>query len=190
MRTLLALLLTLAALPAPASGLSLGVDLAYTQTDDVRPIAERIDDLYRPAVDADTYATDLGFVAAWTFNRHFALDLGYSSLGSYAMAIPFQETFLDTTAAYAAGRVSWPLAKGTALYARAGVTHWTTQIDPRVNPEHWNESGTGSLAGVGIEHRRERLGVRVGYDRFGGLSTPFGDLTIDRISVAIIGHFD
>lgn len=190
MKTLLALLLTLAALPAPAAGLELGLELAYTQTDDAQQIAERIDDLYRPAVDADSHATDLGFAASWSFNRHLAIDVGYSSLGAYSLAIPFQETFLEASAGYAAARFSVPLSSSLSLYARAGVSHWVTQIDPRGNPEHWRESGSGSLAGVGIEHRHERLGVRVGYDRFGGLSTPFGDLTIDRISVAIIGHFD
>jgi OOP family OmpA-OmpF porin len=118
----------------------------------------------------------------YDFNKYIGVEAGYADLGrlEYVGEVP-----LEATAPYLVAMGKLPITEKVALYAKAGINHWSLE-DP--NPSltaTGDDSGTDATYGLGVQYRiNDRFALRGDYSRL-----EVGEMDIDVAQVQAVVRF-
>ena len=130
--------------------------------------------------------------AGYSYNRNFALELGYADLGEVTVASPGLAFVAKATGFDLSALFSFGIADRLSLFGRVGGYRMRTQADFSVGglPGNSGESNTGFTYGAGLEYQLAKLGLRAEWQRWdnaGGGTT--GEDTIDLYSLGLLLRF-
>ena len=174
------------ALPAAAQdtgfygGLSLGQSQAKDTCDDVAA-----------GVSCDDKDTAWRVLGGYQFNRHFALEVGYTDLGEVSARAGAVNIGVESSALELVGVASWPLAQGFSAYGKVGLYRGETDLSSNVGVSA-NESNDDLTFGFGLRYDLNKsVGVRAEWQRYGdvGGGDIGGESDVDVISLGVIFKF-
>jgi len=146
----------------------------------------------------DSHATGWGLFAGYQFNRNFALEGGYDSLGRFSYSSAISSPAADTVTGHYRARAFdlsavgiLPLAAGWSAFGKAGLAYEEAKLETSstgavaVSDEHhW---GTEPLLGGGFSYDVTRnVELRAEWDRFlhvGDASTGRGNIDLYTVGV-------
>lgn len=163
-------------------------------TIDVNAHSESTGGVLTSATTGDRSETGWKLFGGYRFNPYFAIEGGYSLLGSFQFRNPAGGTtkLVGTSkpvvlSVDAIG--SWPLAGGVSLYARAGLAHSKTKASlddtgtTGTSQTHFKNTKWGYHAGIGAAWEiSERFEVRIEWEHY-RVADGFGEHTdVDLVS--------
>lgn len=119
--------------------------------------------------------------AGYDTNKYFGVETGYADFGrlEYVGKVP-----LEATAPYLVAVGKIPIADNVAIYAKAGINHWSLE-EPSAPLTAMDDSGTDATYGLGIQYRiNDRFALRGDYSRL-----EVGELNIDAAQVQAVVRF-
>lgn len=149
----------------------------------------------------DTSDKALGIDAGYRFNRNFAAELGYASLGSYTYS---SNTGVDTIngkfkvdALSLAGLGIYPFSPNLSAYGKLGVAHTIAKLEVSSSTgasavSTASHDGTNLLLGAGLMYDFDGgLFTKLGWDRYQNVGDPgsTGKGSIDAYQLGVGMHF-
>jgi OmpA-OmpF porin, OOP family len=135
----------------------------------------------------------------YQFNKHFAVELGYSDFGEASASGPAgglgtASVKFETTAFELVAVGSLPLGDRFSIFGKAGLYRADTDINASVTAlgsVSDSDSNTDLTFGVGVRFDILRnLGIRAEWQRYSDVSAnDFGESDIDVISIGVLWRF-
>jgi OOP family OmpA-OmpF porin len=126
--------------------------------------------------------TAFSLFAGYDFNRFIGVESGYADLGKleYLGNVP-----LEATAPYLVAVGKLPLTENVAVYAKAGINHWSLDDAHPLLTGTGDRSGTDATYGLGVQYRiNDRFAVRGDYSRL-----EVGEMDIDVAQIQAVVRF-
>lgn len=143
-------------------------------------------------VSCDDKDTAWRILGGYQFNRHFALEFGYTDLGEVSASGPGGSVKIETTAFELVGVGSMPLMDKFSIYGKIGL--YRAEAEASVNLPGFaseKEDNTDLTFGIGVRYDFTRnLGVRAEWQKYqdvGGGN--IGKDDVDVISIGVIWRF-
>lgn len=115
------------------------------------------------------------FYGGWHFTKRYALEGGYTDLGSFDIdTVPGADVEVDGI--QVAGVASFPLKGRVAIFGKAGLYSW----DSEVSIAGFDDDGTDVMYGFGVSFGAGNWAVRGEWERFDA------DDDIDLLSVGVV----
>lgn len=152
-----------------------------------------------PGISCDDTDTSWKFFLGWQFNRHFAIEGGWTDLGKVSASGPVLG--IPSTASISAkgwelvGVGSIPLGEQFSVYGKAGLYRTRlkgTFVVPGVGSASANDTENDFTYGVGVRYNfTKQTGARLEWQRFDnvGSSAVGGKSDIDMWSLGIVFKF-
>jgi len=146
-------------------------------------------DVGGPGISCDEKDTSWKILGGYQFNRHLAIELGYTDLGEATVAGPGIGGTLEATAFEVVALGMLPLPDKFSLYGKVGIYRGDTEANGLGGSA--SETNTDLTFGIGARFDFTRnLGVRAEWQKYqdmgGGV---IGEGDVDAISVGIVWKF-
>jgi OmpA-OmpF porin, OOP family len=184
--SLVALVLSLLVSPAiaqvDARGIYIGGAIGQSR------VVEWCDDV-PSGINCDDKDTAFKIFGGYRFNRHFAIELGYTDLGSVTLTAPGVTGSAESSAFELVGVGSLPLGDRFAVYGKAGF--YRGEVSGRVTtssgtPFSGSDEGTEVTFGLGVSMDFTRnVAGRAEWQRY----SDFSGSDIDLISIGLVFRF-
>ncbi len=136
-------------------------------------------------VDESAWDDDSGtkFYGGYQFTDRYALEGGYTDLGSFDINTPFPGTpaggDIEVDGIQVAGVASFSLPNSFSIFGKAGVYMWDFEASiPGFGS--FDDDGTDIMYGFGLNYAVGNWGIRSEWERFDG------DDGVDMLSVGVI----
>jgi OOP family OmpA-OmpF porin len=131
------------------------------------------------------------FIGGYQFNQNFALELGYTDLGSVTISGPGGNATFESTAFELLGVASLPVADRFSVYGKFGFYQADSDLNFNLvgfGSGSASESNTDITFGVGLRYDFTRnLGVRAEWQRYGDVGD--GATDVDVMSIGVLWKF-
>jgi OOP family OmpA-OmpF porin len=163
------------------AGLSLGQASASDACDDLSGI---------PGISCDDKDTAWKILAGYQFNRHLAVELGYTNLGEVSATDGIDTVTVEATAIELVAVGMMPLANNFSIYGKIGMYRGDTEADVTGLPSV-SESNTDLTFGLGVRYDFTRnLSARAEWQKYTDVGGgDIGESDIDVISLGVLFRF-
>jgi OOP family OmpA-OmpF porin len=147
------------------------------------------------SVSCEDTDTALRLLGGYQFNKHFALELGYSQLGEASISSGGLFAKVEATAWELVAVGMLPVADRFSIYGKIGMyradSDFGTNIVLPGIPQAFSESNNDLTFGFGLQFDISRsLGVRAEYQRYQDLGGPqIGESDLDVMSIGLVYRF-
>ena len=127
---------------------------------------------------------DTGFSAfvGYDFTKHIGVESGYVDLGELEYVGGVQP---QAKAPYLVAVGKLPITEKVALYAKAGINHWSLDDAHPTLTGTSDDSGTDATYGLGVQYRvNDQFALRGDYSRL-----EVGEMDIDLAQLQAVVHF-
>jgi OOP family OmpA-OmpF porin len=162
-----------------------GLTLGQSKADDA------CDGVSGPGISCDDKDTAWRILGGYQFNKHLAVELGYTDAGEVSAQGTFNAA-IETTLWEVVAVGSWPFTPNFSAYGKLGLYRGEAEFSTN-NPAFGNESesNTDMTYGIGVRWDfTKNLGVRLEYQIYkdvGGGN--IGEADVDVISAGVIFRF-
>ncbi len=119
------------------------------------------------------------FYGGYHFTDRYALEGGQTDLGSFDIdAVPGADVEVDGV--QVAGVASFPLKDRLAIFGKAGIYDWESDVSVPILGVSADDDGTDIMYGFGLNYSVGNWGIRGEWERFDA------DDDVDMISVGVI----
>jgi OOP family OmpA-OmpF porin len=187
MKAQLAILSLAAALASPAvaqdTGFYAGLSLGQSTADDA------CTGVSGPGVSCDDKDTAWKILGGYQFNRHFAVELGYTDLGEVSASGPGGSASIESSAFELVAVGMMPIVDKFSIYGKLGM--YRGETDASAPGVSISESNTDLTFGIGVRYDFIRnLGVRAEWQKYTDVGGgEIGEADVDVISVGIVYRF-
>ncbi|MDH3670350.1 MAG: porin family protein [Gammaproteobacteria bacterium] len=131
-------------------------------------------------VDASALDDDSGqkFYGGYQFTDRYALEGGYTDLGSFDIDVPLVAGDVEVDGIQVAGVASFPLRDRFSIFGKAGIYMWDSDVSVPVLGS--SDDGTDIMYGFGLNYGAGNWGVRGEWEHFDA------DDDVDMLSVGVI----
>jgi len=139
--------------------------------------------------------TALRILGGYQFNKHFALELGYSQLGEASISSGALFAKVEATAWELVAVGMLPVADRFSIYGKIGMyradSDFSTNIVVPGIPQAFSESNNDLTFGFGLQFDISRsFGVCAEYQRYQDLGGPeIGESDLDVMSIGVVYRF-
>jgi len=175
------------ALTGPAfaqdSGFYAGLHIGQSSADDA------CDGISGAGVSCDDKDTAWKILGGYQFNRHLAVEIGYTDLGEVSASGPGGSASVESTAFEVVAVGIFPIADKFSIYGKLGMYRGDTEATaPGVSESETNNDLT---FGFGVRYDfTKNLGVRAEWQKYSDVGGGnIGESDVDVISVGVIWKF-
>ena len=169
---------------AQDSGFYAGLHIGQTSADDA------CTGISSPGVSCDDKDTAWKILGGYQFNRHFAVELGYTDLGEASASGFGVNAAIEATAFEVVAVGILPIADKFSVYGKLGMYRGDTELTSNVGV---NESETNNdlTFGFGVRYDfTKNLGVRAEWQKYQDVGGgEIGETDVDVISIGVIWKF-
>lgn len=142
-----------------------------------------------PGISCDDKDTAWKILGGYQFNRHFAVELGYTDLGEVSASGPGGSVSVESSAFEVVAVGMMPIADKFSIYGKLGV--YRGETDASAPGVSISESTTDLTFGIGARYDFTRnLGVRAEWQKYSDVGGgEIGEADVDVISVGVIFRF-
>jgi OmpA-OmpF porin, OOP family len=142
-----------------------------------------------PGVSCDDKDSAWKILGGYQFNRHFAVELGYTDLGEVSASGPGGSASIESSAFEVVAVGMMPIADKFAIYGKLGM--YRGETDASGPGGSISESTTDLTFGIGARYDFTRnLGVRAEWQKYSDVGGgEIGEADVDVISVGVIFRF-
>jgi OmpA-OmpF porin, OOP family len=168
---------------AQDSGFYAGLHIGQSSADDA------CEGVSGPGVSCDDKDTAWKILGGYQFNRHLAVEIGYTDLGEVSASGPGGSASIESTAFEVVAVGIFPIADKFSIYGKLGMYRGDTEATaPGVSE---SESNNDLTFGFGVRYDfTKNLGVRGEWQKYSDVGGGnIGEADVDVISIGLIWKF-
>jgi len=152
--------------------------------------SDACDGLSGPGVSCDDKDSAWKILGGYQFNKHFAVELGYTDLGEVSASGGGVNAAVEATAFEVVAVGILPLADKFSLYGKIGMYRGDTELTSNVGVNE-SETNNDMTFGFGVRFDfTKNLGVRAEWQKYQDLGGGnIGESDVDVISIGLIWKF-
>jgi OmpA-OmpF porin, OOP family len=142
-----------------------------------------------PGISCDDKDTAWKIFGGFQFNRHFALEFGYTDLGEVSASAPGVNVSIESSAFELVAVGMLPIADKFSIYGKLGM--YRGETDASAPGQSISESNTDLTFGVGVRFDlTKNLGVRAEWQKYTDVGGgDIGTADVDVISIGVLFRF-